>query len=208
MGRYKIWLGLIAALAFATAGIAVASEPHAQTEAVAATFDADRKRLKMHTCEGADGPYTVTNAVYWGTATSTNPLLNGRIRLHLKSFFSETDKLGKVSGEVHIRNEEMGRRAHARVIAVNSNGTVEGVLVGKAGRPKAKLYANFTATLSDSKVTGQLGGGSSGNLAILFTRGCRHRKPEQTDAAREQGKQEHREAKVEYKDKPTERPGK
>lgn len=204
MGRYKVWLGLVVALAFATAGIAVASEPAAQTEPAAATFDADVKRLKTHTCEGSDGAYKITHAVYWGTATSTtNPALNGRMRLHLKSFYSVSDKLGKVSGEVHIRNEEMDRRAHARLIAVQSGEKLEGILVGVAGRPKVKLYANFAGTLSDSEVQGELGSGSSSNLAVLLSRRCEHRKPEDAAAAREQRKQD----KPEHRDQ-GERPDK
>ena len=177
MSRYKLWLGLVVSVAFATAGIAVASEPHAQTQAVAATFDADVKRLKTAMCKGSDGTYKHTQAVYWGTAESDNPLLDGRIRLHLNSFYNVDEKLGKVSGEVHIRNEGMDRRTHARLVGVNSDGKVEGILIGVAGRPRAKLYANFTASLSDTGVAGELGGGSSGNLALLFSRGCQHRRP-------------------------------
>jgi hypothetical protein len=205
LGRYRIWLGLAVAVAFATTGIAVASEPHAQTQAVAASFEAEMKRSKTHMCKGSDGTYHRTHAVYWGTAKSDNPLLAGRIRLLLKGFYNADEKLGKVSGEVHIRNEEMDRRAHARLVAVNSNGALEGILVGVAGRPRAKLVANFTATLSESGISGELGGGSSGNLAVLFSRGCRHREPDAT--AKEQRKQERLEQK-EQKVQPAERPGK
>jgi hypothetical protein len=205
LNRYKLWLGLVVALAFATAGIAVASEPQAQTQTVAATFDADVKRLKTHTCKGSDGTYKVTNAVYLGVAESENSLLDGRIRLHLKSFYNVDEKLGKVSGHVHIRNEETDRRAQARLVAVNSDGKLEGILIGVAGRPRAKLYANFTASLDDSGVTGQLGAGTSGNLAILISRGCERRGPEETAA--QERKQERQEERQEQKQR-SERSGK
>jgi hypothetical protein len=195
LGKYKIWLGIAAVVAVGTAGIAVASEPPAQTQAVTATFDADVKRSKTHTCKGSDGTYRRTHAVYWGAATSDSPALNGRIRLFLRSFYNVDEKLGKVSGEVHIRNAETGQGARAHLVAVNSDGKLEGMLVGVAGRPRARLFANFSGSLSDSGVEGQLGSGSSGNLSLLFSRGCeredwnataKERKQERTGEHKEQ----------------------
>lgn len=206
MGRYKIWLGAAVVFAVATAGIAVASEPLAQTQAVTATFDADVKRSKTHTCKGSDGTYRRTHAVYWGTATSDNPALNGRIRLFLRSFYNVDEKLGKVSGEVHIRNAELEQGARAHLVAVNSDGKLEGMLVGVAGRPRARLFANFTASVSDSGVEGQLGSGSSGNLSILFSRGCEREAWNAKDKERQQGqrKQERTDEHKEQKTRPEE----
>jgi hypothetical protein len=204
LGRYKIWLGLAAVFAVVTAGIAVASEPPAQTQAVAATFEADVKRFKTHMCKGSDGTYKVTHAVYWGTATSDNPALNGRIRLHLKSFYNVDEKLGKVSGDVYVRNEEMERGAKARLLAVNSDGKLEGMLIGVAGRPRARLFANFAGSLSDSGVEGQLGGGSSGNLALLFSRGCEREQwhAKVKERVHEQRKQERTDEQKEHRTRP------
>jgi hypothetical protein len=207
--KYKLWLGLAVFLCFATAGIAVASEePSAQTQAVAASFQADMKREKSGMCKGADGTYKVTHSIYWGVAESTNPLLDGRMRLKLESFYNVDEKLGKVAGELHIRNEDTDTRAVARLVGVNSNGDVEGILIGVAGRPHAKLVANFSARLGESAIAGKLGDGSSSNLAVLFSRGCKHREHETTALARDQGKQERGEEHPEKKDRPSESSGK
>src|SRR5918996_6243307 len=134
MRQRTIW-SIVACLA----AIAVASQRGAQTDDATATFSATEvKRIKTRTWEGADGTYKITHAVLEGEVTAADPaVLGGKLRLHLKSVYNDTEDLGWVTGKAHIRNEtaEPDTRARASFKAVNVGGNLEGVLVGGAGAP-------------------------------------------------------------------------
>jgi hypothetical protein len=190
MRKRTTWTILAGLVALAVAGLAIAANHGAQTDAATAEFSATTvKRIKTRTCEGADGTYKITHAIVEGTVTSTtDPLLAGNLRLHLKSVYNDTEKLGWVTGKAHIRNElaDPDTRARASLKAVNVDGEIEGLLVGGAGAPHWKLLANFSANLADTGAVtnGQIGAGSSDNSALLFRGGC-HRKADGPAAASE-----------------------
>jgi hypothetical protein len=193
MKKRTIWIVSAALIALVSAGIAVASQRGAETDAATATFSATEvKRTKSRTCEGSDGTYKITHAVLEGEVVSTSdPVLAGKLRLQLKSVYNTTDGLGWVAGKAQIRNEgaDPDTRARASFRAVNVGGELEGMFVGGAGAPHWKLLANFSATLSDSGVTsGQIGGGSSDNSALLYRGGCR--RAEENSATALQGERE------------------
>src|SRR6476469_3550574 len=74
-------------------------------------------------------------------------------------------------GEIRVEGDS--GRAEASFQAVNLDGNVEGLLSGRAGKPKAGLLANFSATFGAGGFTdGKLGSGASANEAVLFSRGC------------------------------------
>jgi hypothetical protein len=206
MRRRKILSILAGSLALAVVGIATAREHRggAQTDAAQATFTATEvKRLKTRTCEGADGTYKITHAVVLGeVASSTDPVLAGKLKLRFKSVYNDTEDLGWVAGDAHIRNEAAGTRVRASFRAVNVGGKLEGMFGGGAGRPHWKLLANFSATLADtgSIGDGKIGTPSSDNSALLFRGGCRHKRDESLRTTeREEKKSGHEER---GKDKP------
>jgi hypothetical protein len=186
MRRRTILSILAGLLALVTAGLALAREDHgAQTDLATATFMAnDVKRLKTRTCEGADGTYKITHAVVLGEVMSTaDPVLAGKLKLHFKSVYNDTEDLGWVAGKAHIRNESTGTGARASFRAVKVGDKIEGMLSGGAGRPHWRLLANFSATLADTGAVnnGTIGSPSSDtsaldNSALLFRGGCKHKK--------------------------------
>jgi hypothetical protein len=190
--RRKTILSILAgSLALMLAGMAVAREHGAQTDAASATFSAtDVKRLKTRTCEGADGTYKITHAVVYGEVVSEDPVLAGRVKFRFKSVYNDTENLGWVAGIAHVRNEAAGTRARASFRAVNVDGTIEGMFHGGAGHPHWKLLANFSASLADTGAVtnGTIGTASSNNSALLYRGGCRHKDDSVTATEREEKK--------------------
>jgi hypothetical protein len=193
MRKRTIWAIVAGLIALLVAGMAVASQQGAETDDAVAAFSATTvKRIKTRTCEGADGSYKITHAVLEGEVTGADPaLLAGKLRLHLKSVYNDTEDLGWVTGKAHIRNEaaEPDTRARASFKAVNVGGNLEGILVGGAAPPHWKLLATFSATLADSGAVsnGKIGKPTSDNSALLFRGGCRSKKGD-TATTSERGK--------------------
>jgi hypothetical protein len=205
MRRRTILSILAGSLALVLVGMAVARENGgAQTDAAAATFSATEvKRIKTRTCEGADGTYKITHAVVYGEVVSaTDPVLAGRLKLHFKSVYNDTEDLGWVAGYAQVRNESAGTRARASFRAVNVGGEIEGMFGGSAGRPHWKLLANFSANLADTGAVtnGTMGAPSSDNSALLFRSGCRHKNDNSLTAADREAKKN--EAKGNGRQKP------
>jgi hypothetical protein len=169
MKRLKFWIaGMVAVLAASSIAMAAGG---AATETPSATFNAAAKRVVTKNCTGSDGSYTITHGRYEGTMTSTNPALNGRVRLEVHSVYNNDEKAGWMRGELRVAGDDS--RAAAVFSAVNLDGNVEGLLIGRAGKPRAGLLANFSATFGTGGFTdGKLGTGASGNEALLFNRGC------------------------------------
>src|SRR3954468_11239814 len=174
MKRMKFWIGGVVAL-LAVTGVALAGQG-ANTATPSATFVASAKRVDTKSCQGGDGKYTITRGRYEGTFTSTSPALNGPARLTVRSVYNNDESAGWVTGELEIRNGTAPGRTQARFSAVNLDGNVEGLIVGKSGPPRANLLANFAATFDQSSsggfTDGKLGSGASGNEALSLGGGC------------------------------------
>ena len=182
MKRMKFWAGGVVA-ALAVTGIAVAAG--GSTDTPSATFTAAAKRVQTRNCTGSDGAYTITHGRYEGTMVSSNAALNGKVRVDVHSVYNNTEKAGWMRGEIRVLGDD--GRAQAKFEAVNLDGNVEGLLSGRAGKPKAGLLANFSATFDASGFTGgQLGTGASGNEALLYNRGCVDEKAKGKDDAKTQ----------------------
>jgi hypothetical protein len=173
MKRIKFWIGGAVAM-LAVTGVALAGAG-ANTATPSATFTASAKRVDTKNCQGADGKYTITRGRYEGTFTSTNAALNGPARLTVRSVYNNDESAGWVTGELQVRGGDTGR-TQARFSAVNLDGNVEGLIVGKSGPPRGNLLANFSATFDQSSsggfADGKLGTGASGNEALIFGGGC------------------------------------
>ncbi len=180
MKRMKFWIGGVVAM-LAVTGVALAGQG-ANTATPSATFTASAKRVDTRNCQGGDGKYTITRGRYEGTFVSTTPGLNGPARLTIRSVYNNDESAGWITGELQVRNSTADGRTQAKLSAVNLDGNVEGLLVGKSGPPRANLLANFSATFDQSSsggfTDGKLGSGASGNEALVFGGGCTSDKPD------------------------------
>ena len=167
------------AAALAVAGVAVAGGA-STTTAVSATFVAttvaDRN---VQTCTGTDGTYEVTNATYTGTSTSSDPNLNGPIRVTVRSVLNTTKNLGWLRAGVQIDSTTPGDGARAILVAVNSAGALQGMLLGDESTPHAKLLANLTASFNGATgfASAAVGTGGGTDTAVTFGGSCDHVAP-------------------------------
>jgi hypothetical protein len=178
MRRTKLLLLAVGVSALVATSIAAASHrKHAQTADVAATFTATASRTTTRTCTGEGNTvFTVTNAVWRGTATSTEPRLAGTLVLRTHAVVNNATGDGWLSGSWHSRNAPSGR-AHAHLSAVIDNGSaVEGLATGRVHRPAGHLRGNFSAAIAGNTMSGSLGAGTSDNSAIIFRTGCKRDK--------------------------------
>jgi len=171
-------VAVVGALVFA--GIAIAVPGPASTQAVSATFTATTVAgLKSWTCTGADGTYTVTNATYSGTASSSDGRLNGTIELHVKSIYNTSKNLGWLDANVKVVGGSAGVNAHGKLHAVNDDGQLEGLLTGGVHGPEGKLLGNVSAgfTSGGGFTGGRLGTGTAANTALVLSGDCKQPHP-------------------------------
>ena len=166
--------------AVAAAGVAAATRHTQSTQAAAADFTAGTvSRSHTTTCAASDGTYQFTTATYSGTATSSDPRLNGPLEIRSSSVVNTTTKLGWLDGTLRVRGTNAG--ANGRIHAAIANGTAVGSLVGEGSGPEAKLVASFSGAFTPATgfaAGSKIGSGSATGAGVLFTRGdCRQAKP-------------------------------
>jgi hypothetical protein len=176
--RGKAWFAVAGFIAVACTGVAVAiAAGHPATiKSVDATFTATTiKNRTVQTCTGDNGDsYEVTHATYTGESSSDESRLDGPIEIRVKSIYNTTKDLGSLEGNVKVKKPEHGDKAHGKLSAVNTDGTLEGFLKGGVHDPGGKLFANASAgfTSAGGFTDGKLGTGSATNTAIIFSGGC------------------------------------
>jgi len=84
MRRFKHVLPLVAVGLFVLVGAAAATQPKVQTSDVSAAFSATQTRLHSRTCTRDANTFRVTNAVWRGTSTSTEPRLAGTVVISIR----------------------------------------------------------------------------------------------------------------------------
>lgn len=176
MSRTKLLLVAVGVSTLVATSIAAASGgKRAQVSDVSATFSATATRTATRTCTGEGGTtFTITNAVWRGTATSTEPRLAssvGGLVLRTHAVVNSAGD-GWLNGTWHSRNAPNGR-AHAHLSAVIDGASIEGLATGRVHRPSGHLRGNFTAAITGSTIAGTLGNSSSTNPAIIFRTGCK-----------------------------------
>lgn len=159
------------------AALAVADQPGPSTQAVSASFTATAVSYSSsRSCTGADGSYLVSRARYTGTASSTDPSLDGRLVIDAESVFNQSKDLGWVRGKLWVIAAN-GTRTKASLVAVDNGNELQGFVRGtvhspgnaqgndnaqgdeKHGDKKYTGDDNFQGDNSESKL---LGGFSSG----------------------------------------------
>jgi hypothetical protein len=181
--RRVLWIvlaGIALALSAGISAAVVAKKEPGTTSAVSASFSATTvSDRKVQTCTGSDGTYEITHARYNGTATSTDPRLNGALEIRVKSVLNTTKGLGWVEGQLRVRNASPKAEAHGSLSAVYQSGQLSGLLKGNVNKPSSKLRANVSAAFSSAGgfTSGQLGAGSSSDSGIVFSAACPGGKP-------------------------------
>jgi hypothetical protein len=174
--KHVLLLSAVAALAAATVAIA-AKVDHPQTSDVSAAFTAAQTRVNSHTCTEAGNTFRVTNAVWRGTSTSSEPRLAGDVVIRTHAILNETTGDGWVSGNWRSRNPA-GGAANAHLSAVIDNGNhLDGLATGSVRSDYARLLGNMSATIVGQTLSGELGANTPiapDNSALLYRGGCRH----------------------------------
>ena len=168
--RYAAGLA-VAAAAFVGGGVAWATHGSQSTQAAAADFNAGSvSQIRSNTCVGSDGTYQDTTATYTGTATSSDPRLNGPVEIRARSVVNTTEGLGWLDGTLRVRGSSGNASASFR--ASIANGNVVGLANGN-GSGGAKLVASFSSAFTQNAgfQSGHLGSGSATNSGVFFTQG-------------------------------------
>ena len=178
--RGRVLFAGAAVVALAVAGIAIAGTGTGGTTLVSATFTATTlSHSSTSTCTAANGdPITRTDATFTGTATSTDPHLNGPVTLHVRSVYDGKSNAGSLTGDVRIDSTSTtppSGHLHASLQAVNVNGNVTGFLSGDSFWG-VHFLGGFSSAFSTSGgfTSGAIGAGNPTSAAILVSGGCSH----------------------------------
>ena len=184
--RRLIWIAATV-IGLVGAGIAVAHENNGKSiKQVSATFAATTaSNVRTDTCTATDGTYATTRADYTGTATSTEPTLNGTASVSAESVINTTTGFGTVDGRIRIDTAD-GKHTVAAFDAVYSNGHIAGLAEGRGSDSWNKLIANLSAdyTAAGGFANGKLGGTAGGDAVLVSSGGCQQSsssKPETID---------------------------
>ena len=165
--RKLVWI-TAAVSALACAGIAAAWDgfDSNSVKSVSATFTATNASVaKSGTCTAPDGTYAITRATYTGTATSTDPTLNGPITLDTESLVNTTTGFGTLSGKFEVGTDPNDTDAHFEAVVSGTN--IVGFAEGHTQDEHTRLLANLSATYSSTGgLTGFIGSGASGGNAV------------------------------------------
>ena len=177
MRRFKHVLPLAAVGLFVLVGAAAATQPKVQTSDVSAAFSATQTRLHSRTCTRDANTFRVTNAVWRGTSTSTEPRLAGTVVIATHTVVNETTGDGWLSGTWRTKSAlNPPARSNARLSAGIDNGNhADGLATGIARGPAARLLGNWSATITGATLAGELGANAPvapDNSALLYRGGC------------------------------------
>jgi hypothetical protein len=167
--RRLVWIG-VAVIALGAAGAAIAWHgAFKKTDKVAASFRATQQRIDQRTCVGSDGhTYRLAQVELAGEIDSADSRLDGAVGFRLRIREDVTAGLGTAEGRMWV-DRGSDRTAGARVLAVVTGGTLNGLLDGRV-QGGTWLLANFTGSFdSGGTLTGGFGDGSPSpaNAAVV-----------------------------------------
>ena len=151
---------------------------------VGASFTAtSASNVSTETCTGADGAYTKTHGTYSGTATSSDPALNGPITIDANSIFNQSSNVGLVTGTIHLTGTGSDLSASFTTVLA-SNATIAGLAQGWEHGPSHQLIANVSAGFTSTAgfTNGLLGANTGPGGAVEVTPGdCQRVSPPRPD---------------------------
>jgi hypothetical protein len=184
MRRYTHLSMLVAVGLFVIAGVAAATQPRPQTQDVSAAFSANQVRSHSRTCTEGNNTFRITNAVWRGTSTSSEPRLAGNLVIATRTVLNETTGDGWLSGTWRTTpasgqmkpGKRQRPRSWARLHAVIDNGNhFDGLATGHARHPWARLLGNWSGMVVGNTLSGELGANvpvAPDNSALLYRGGC------------------------------------
>jgi hypothetical protein len=170
-------LVLLTAAALAAAGVAAAGRLGGPSvQAASATFNATTVvRENQATCSVNGGDtFQATLARYAGTASSSDPRLDGPLAIRAWSIVDTTTGVGHVVGLFWIRGTP--GHAHGVLNAAVSGGKASGLARGWVRHPFGRLVASLGATFAPNAgfSSGSLGTGSTMGAGFIRSGGwCR-----------------------------------
>ena len=179
--KHALWLGVLGL--FVLVGAVAAAQQRPQTSDVSAAFSADQTRSHSRTCTAGGDTFRITNAVWRGTSTSSEPRLAGRVTIATRTVVNETTGDGWLAGtwrSYATASMQPGRRsrprAHGTLRAVIDNGNhADGLLTGAVRMPYGRLLGNWSATIAGTTIAGEVGANAPvapDNSAVIYLGGC------------------------------------
>ena len=166
-------LAALALAGLAVTGAALAARHRSQSsQAVTASFAATAiSHATSKTCTAGDGTYRETTATYGGTATSSDPRLNGQLTIRAHSVVDTTTGVGWTEGSFRVRGNGAG--SQGTLSAAVSGAHAVGSVVGSVDHPQGKLLASLAAGFTEDAgfTSGALGSGSVTGAGTVFQRG-------------------------------------
>jgi hypothetical protein len=172
-----IVLAALLCAALATAGISMAMVKSGGVSGIAATFDATtivRDVQKSCTVNGGD-TYTYTRAVYTGNAASSDPRMNGPIKLWVQSMIDDTTGIGALIGDFNIGTNKSG--SYGRIEASIAGDQASGSVRGHVRLPWGELFAGLGGTFTPAGgfSAGSIGAGDGTQSGVVLSKGaCVH----------------------------------
>ena len=186
-----IALGTTAALATAAVAFAVVPAVSGASEATATFPTTTIEKSKTRSCTAGDKTWEITDGHYTGTVISTtNGVLAGALKIHARTTYNTTDKLGYVSGSFRIKDDDS--RVKGTFSGTIKNDVLVGYLTGSSHGNHARVLGNLSAEFAGgttSFVNGKIGAGSStAVLAVVadpVCKGSKDEKGEKSEKARQ-----------------------
>lgn len=192
-----IALGTAAALATAAVAVAVVPAVVGISTAKAEFSTAAIEKSKTSSCIADGDTWQMTHGHYTGTVSSDNVILAGPLKIHAKTTYNTTDKLGFVKGSFAVKDVDSNVRG--TFVGTISDGKLVGYLTAKSRGNHASVLGNLSADFAGGAtnfVGGQLGSDSSkAVLAVVTGPACKAPKSDKPKDAKdekdEKGKRKH-----------------
>lgn len=164
-----VLLVLLVVVALSAAGVAYAYRT-TQAQAASAAFSATTVTdAKLTTCAVNGGDtFATTLATYTGTATSSDPRLDGAFKIRAESLVDTATGLGRVAGVFWIQGAN-GAGAHGSLNAAVSGGDANGSLIANVHAPSGRIFATLTTPFDPAAGFGASGAGSIGTGTVPGT---------------------------------------
>jgi len=133
--------------ALAVVGVALAGAGGPGEQAASATFTATTvSNAHLTTCSVNGGDtFASTLATYSGTASGSDPRLDGALTIHAVSFIDTNTGLGRVVGTFRIKPDS-GQGSVGTINAAVTNGNANGAVNARlVGPPIGRMIATFTS---------------------------------------------------------------
>jgi len=182
MRRLKLGAALAVLGALVITSIAVADERRPATVTPVSAHFTATGNVKTHMCTRGNVTLVEKRGTFTGTSTSADARLNGTVRIILKTVVNAGNGFGLATGKFRVRSATRGKAQADLMAVVSSTNRLDGFLRSNAENAEGdkrvlsdhgndekagKLFANVSATLAGSTLTGDIGAGDHANTALI-----------------------------------------